>query len=93
MINKSHVFNCMDYVAQNEVGMTSFKTLSCHFLGALDSFDHCPENFQIIYLISGHSMSDWMLKTKLNSVALVRERTIPTGRPPLVAEVCANFCG
>jgi hypothetical protein len=32
-------------------------------------------------------------KTKLNSVALVRERTIPTERPPLVGEVSANFCG
>ena len=31
-------------------------------------------------------------KTK-NSVALVRERTIPTERPPPVGEVSANFCG
>ena len=29
----------------------------------------------------------------LNSVALVRERTIPTERPPPVGEVSANFCG
>jgi hypothetical protein len=28
-----------------------------------------------------------------NSVALVRERTIPTERPPLVSEVSANLCG
>jgi hypothetical protein len=28
-----------------------------------------------------------------NSVALVRERTIPTERPPLVGEVSTNFCG
>jgi hypothetical protein len=28
-----------------------------------------------------------------NSVALVLERTIPTGRPPLVSEVIANCCG
>jgi hypothetical protein len=28
---------------------------------------------------------------KLNSVALVRERTTPTERPPLVGEVSANF--
>jgi hypothetical protein len=28
-----------------------------------------------------------------NSVALVRERTIPTERPPLVSEVSANFWG
>jgi hypothetical protein len=32
-------------------------------------------------------------KLKLNSVALVRERTIPTERPPPVGEVSANFCG
>jgi len=32
-------------------------------------------------------------KTKLNSVALVRERTIPTERSPPVGEVSANFCG
>ena len=30
-------------------------------------------------------------KYKLNSVALVRERTIPTERPPPVSEVSANF--
>ena len=32
-------------------------------------------------------------KLKLNSVALVRERTIPTERPPPVGELSANFCG
>jgi len=31
--------------------------------------------------------------SKLNSVALVRERTIPTERPPPVGEVSATFCG
>jgi hypothetical protein len=31
--------------------------------------------------------------TKLNSVVLVRKRTIPTERPPLVGEVSAHFCG
>jgi hypothetical protein len=30
---------------------------------------------------------------KLNSMVLVRERTIPTERPPLVGEVIANLCG
>jgi hypothetical protein len=30
-------------------------------------------------------------KQKKNSVALVRKRTIPTERPPLVGEVSANF--
>jgi hypothetical protein len=28
-----------------------------------------------------------------NSVALIRERTIPTERPTLVDEDSANFCG
>jgi hypothetical protein len=32
-------------------------------------------------------------KKKLNSVVWVRERTIPTGRPPLVGEVSAKYCG
>jgi hypothetical protein len=31
--------------------------------------------------------------TKLNSMVWVRERTIPTERPPLVGEVISNFCG
>jgi hypothetical protein len=35
--------------------------------------------------------NDKLLK-KLNSLALVRERTIPTERPPLVSEVNANSC-
>jgi hypothetical protein len=30
---------------------------------------------------------------KTNTVALVRERTIPTERPPPVGEISANFCG
>ena len=33
------------------------------------------------------------VKTKLNSVALVREGTIPTERPPPVGKVSANFGG
>ena len=33
------------------------------------------------------------VKKKKNSVALVRERTIPTERPPPVGEVSANLCG
>jgi hypothetical protein len=30
--------------------------------------------------------------TKLNSVAVVLKRIIPTERPPLVGEVSANLC-
>ena len=36
----------------------------------------------------------WAKYGPINSVALVRERTIPTDRPPPpVGEVSANFCG
>jgi hypothetical protein len=31
-------------------------------------------------------------EAKKNSVVWVRERTIPTERPPLAGEVRANFC-
>jgi hypothetical protein len=34
-----------------------------------------------------------LTKLKLNSMAVVRKRTIPTERPPLVGEVSANLCG
>jgi hypothetical protein len=35
----------------------------------------------------------YLLLLLLNSVAFIRERTIPTERPPHVGEVCAKFCG
>jgi hypothetical protein len=38
-----------------------------------------------------HSLQQQSKTTKKNSVALVRKRTIPTERPPLVSEVSANF--
>ena len=51
---------------------------------------------------AGFNKCDWSYKstmylqcstqTKLNSVALVRTRTIPTERPLPVGEVSANFC-
>jgi hypothetical protein len=34
-----------------------------------------------------------LFQKRNNSVALARKTTIPTERPPLVAEVSANFCG
>jgi hypothetical protein len=42
---------------------------------------------------SGLSSSAQLHKLKLNSMVWVRERTIPTERPPLVGEVIANLCG
>jgi hypothetical protein len=44
------------------------------------------------------SLSSWYFSVysvlqKKNTVVLVRKRTIPPERPPLVGEVSANFCG
>jgi hypothetical protein len=33
------------------------------------------------------------VELRINSVALVRKRTIPTEQPLLVSKVSANFCG
>jgi len=55
-----------------------------------------PFHSRLLASSSLHRSEDGLasgLKTKLNSVALVRERTIPTERPPPVGEVRANFCG
>jgi hypothetical protein len=43
--------------------------------------------------LSRHSLILVTSDSEHNSVALVRERTIPTERPLLVGEVIANFCG
>ena len=50
---------------------------------------------QILYMTDGLLVSRLIVNTdhKLNSVALVRTRTIPTERPPPVGEVSANFSG
>jgi hypothetical protein len=42
-----------------------------------------------VEIYSTKIINNW--KRKLNSVALVRERTIPTERPPLVGEVVPTF--
>jgi hypothetical protein len=39
------------------------------------------------------SLSSNKMLLKLNSVAVVRKRTIPTERPQLVGEVSAKICG
>jgi hypothetical protein len=48
-----------------------------------------------VFLLISISISSYihLTKTNKNSVALVRKRTIPTERPPLVDEVSANFSG
>jgi acyl-CoA synthetase (AMP-forming)/AMP-acid ligase II len=49
----------------------------------------------VMLIYHRHKLIDLITKLIIitnNSVALVRERTIPTERPPLVGEVSANVC-
>jgi hypothetical protein len=68
----------------------------------LEQHHFLPSPFQYIMHLSSYRSTLYTLsaaprtqrtKRKLNSAALVRERTTPTERPQLVGEVSANFCG
>ena len=52
-----------------------------------------PKPNLFLYILQIQSLTLVCTKLKLNSVALVRERTIPTERPPLVGEVVPTFAG
>jgi hypothetical protein len=58
-------------------------------------YTHRPEGMRTLpnsFIISpSPPISSYIVKK--NSMVWVRERTIPTERPPLVGEVIANFCG
>jgi hypothetical protein len=69
-----------------EVVFTDEKAGNCQVVNGLSVF-HCAFQF------TKYNDPTNALVYKLNSVALVRERTIPTERPPPVGEVSANFCG
>jgi hypothetical protein len=45
------------------------------------------------FILLGGRFRPSSIHKKKNSMVWVRERTIPTERPPLVGEVIANFCG
>jgi hypothetical protein len=60
--------------------------------------NHRSESYQLAHIESkilyNHVSDCQVLRIyNNNSVALVRQRTIPTERPPLVGEVSANFSG
>jgi hypothetical protein len=55
---------------------------------------HLPEGISVSFFGVGiKSVDSTFIKTKLDPVALVRDRTIQTERPPLVGEVSAKFGG
>jgi hypothetical protein len=57
--------------------------------------EHDVSDTEISDVRGGLFFSIFITKTlkKLNTVAVVRKRTISTVRPPLVGEVSANLCG
>jgi hypothetical protein len=64
---------------------------SKHNLKPLAQTHHNFHNkVQALFFKYEAAFSEFVTK-KLNSMALVHERTIPTGRPPPVGEVSANF--
>jgi len=82
----------MSNMSLSGTGMQKIQNLGSYALEAQGSRKHEGEwpNKPGIQRQAWHNN---LTKTKLNSVALVRERTIPTERPPPVGEVSANFCG
>jgi hypothetical protein len=65
-----------------EQEMTLHTAPHCSWWLYLSCYQHVPT-----------SMLDNASLLCTNSVAVVRKRTIPTERPPLVGEVSANLCG
>jgi hypothetical protein len=67
----------------------------------LDHFRFLGHYFWFSIQLSCHAIARELLVTQIcrfvtmvkNSMVWVRERTIPTDRPPLVGEVIANLCG
>ena len=80
-------------IVQNNPSRCTFGLSTWRIYSLVGSKNFHFKNFwmQQFLLITLHNFN--ILKLKLNSVALVRERTIPTERPPPVGEVSANFCG
>jgi hypothetical protein len=62
---------------------SAFSTTLCH---SIPMFHNGTST--LAWSLSGAELSH----LKLNFVALVRKRTIPTEQQPLVGEVSANFC-
>jgi hypothetical protein len=50
-----------------------------------------PLCFHLVYIVRRMHNKHYSRSKNLNSVALVRKRTIPTERPTIVGEVSANF--
>jgi hypothetical protein len=75
-----YILTCFDSIQRNALQKNAH-TFSCKtsVIGRSPKTGMCEQMFAEL--------------AELNSVALVRKRTIPTERLPLVGKVSANFCG
>jgi hypothetical protein len=76
-------------VLQSEVVKLLHRPHACNFSYTSKKFHITSVGVFAIYFQGKYyipSYDGWLAKTKLNSVVLVRKRTIPTERPPLSAK-------
>jgi hypothetical protein len=89
---KVYAYGVEDFVNDPSNANLSLNTqLSCEGIG--DSRWKTGDRFFRYVLVGVVYRFTHRSQKKLNSVAFVRKRTIPTERPPLVGEVSANFSG
>jgi hypothetical protein len=85
-----HIISLMITIDLNCITLESKSTVVRRMLSA------CYSSYGMYTLRKKHNliiplMNYSLLKLKLKSVAVVRKRTIPTERPPLVSEVSDNL--
>jgi len=92
-------YHCVTYV-QNSIHHPATKSNAIcrgNYWGIINADFDATDQLLIIYSYNGNKINYVRTQSnttkKLNSVALVREPTIPTERPPPVGDVSANFCG
>jgi hypothetical protein len=88
--------DCADEGQQQYIGPTSSQesTISAYIMRWMNPVSlGTGEASQELFSPNFGEGGNLKLKTKLNSMVWVRERTIPTELPPLVGEVIANLCG
>jgi hypothetical protein len=87
---------CVQYISMLSLGMSKRKKLKISWQRRkiMLTKNDFTVLFYLFYLslIYKHTLKNTKTKN-LNSLPLVRERTIPTERPPLVGEVSAELWG
>jgi hypothetical protein len=70
-----------------------FRSVAFNLFGRIPPHVISLQLFTPKFLVFNSSYKQSIIKQQTSFLALVRERTIPTERPPLVGEFSVNFCG